>query len=156
MGRSRELAIGLTMLIGGLVVVGVGAILPSKDAIVALGWLLFLPALVSVCGAVFVAVSLARNFEGASPSATVRRIVGLAAVAGLGFALDLGAASILSQLPDSLAGLNAPFVPGSTVALSAFVIGGMGLPLGLVVGAVAALLWWSLRGRRQRFRIPQG
>jgi hypothetical protein len=152
MGRRRRLVIGLIMLIGGLVVVAIGTIFPSSDPLVALGWLLFVPVLVSVCGTVFVFVSLARSVEGATRSAAVYRIVGLAAVAGLGLALGYGEAGILSQVPDSLAGLNGPFVPGSAQGLSAFFLSGVGLLVGLVIGAVCALVWWSLRGRH----LPPG
>jgi hypothetical protein len=147
MGRRRQLVIGLIMLIGGLVVVGIGTIFPSSNPVVALGWLLLVPFLVSFCGTIFVFVSLARSIVGARRSAAVYRIVGMAAVAGLGLALDFGAAGILSQVPDSLAGLNGPFIPGSAEGLSAFLLSGIGLSTGLVIGAIAALVWWSLRGR---------
>ena len=147
MGRHRQLVIGLIMLIGGLVVVAIGAIFPSSDPLVALGWLLFVPVLVSLCGTVFVFMGLARHIERAPRSATIYRILGLAAVAGLGLALGYGAAGTLSQVPDSLAGLNGPFVPGSAQGLSTFFLGGIGLSTGLVIGAIAALVWWSLRGR---------
>jgi hypothetical protein len=148
MGRRRQLAIGLILLIAGLVVVAIGMMLPSNDPIVALGWLLLLPVLVSTTGAVFTSVSLARSFDGGSPFATVRRIVGLPAVAGLGLALGYGAAGLLSQVPDSLAGLNGPFVPGSAPGLSAFFLGGVGLSMGLVIGTIAAIIWWTTRRRR--------
>jgi hypothetical protein len=147
MGRRRQLVVGLFMLIGGLVLVAIGTIFPSSNPLVALGWLLLAPLLVSFCGTVFVFVSLVRSAERARRSAAVRRIVGLAAVAGLGLTLGFGAAGILSQVPDSLAGLNGPFVPGSAPGLGAFILGGVGLSTGLVIGAVDALVWWSFRGR---------
>jgi hypothetical protein len=145
MGRRRQLVIGLVMLIGGLVVVAIGTISASNDPLVALGWLLVVPLLVSFCGAVFALVSLARSIGRVRRSAAVYRIVGLAAVAGLGLALGFGAAGIVSQAPDSLAGLNGSFVPGSAPGLSAFILSGVGLSAGLVIGAVAASIWWSLR-----------
>jgi hypothetical protein len=120
MGRRRQLVIGLIMLIGGLVVVAIGTIFPSSNPLVALGWLLLVPSLVSLCGTIFVFVSLARRTERVRRSAEVYRIVGLAAVAGLGLALGFGAAGIVSQVPDSLAGLNGAFVPGPAPGLSAF------------------------------------
>jgi len=135
------------MLVGGLVVVAIGTIFPSSDPLVALGWLLLVPLLVSFCGTIFVFVSLARSAGRARRSAAVYRIVGLAAVAGLGLTLGFGAAGIVSQVPDSLAGLNGAFVPGSAPGLSAFILGGAGLSVGLMVGAVDALVWWSFRGR---------
>ncbi|MDQ1547331.1 MAG: hypothetical protein QOH69_2235 [Actinomycetota bacterium] len=147
MGRRRQLVIGLIMLIGGLVVIAIGTIFPSTDPLVALGWLLFVPVLVSICGTVLVFVGLARQIERAPRSAAIYRILGLAAVAGLGLALGYGAAGILSQVPDSLAGLNGPFVPGSAQGLSALFLIGVGLLVGLVIGAVVGLIWWSLRGR---------
>jgi hypothetical protein len=135
------------MLIGGLAVVAIGTVFHSSDPLVALGWLLLVPLLVSLCGAIFVFVPLARGSAGVGRSSTVYRIVGLAAVAGLALTLAFGAAGIVSQVPDSVAGLNGSFVPGSAPGLAAFVLGGIGLSTGLVVGAVAALVWWSVRGR---------
>jgi hypothetical protein len=148
MGRRRQLAIGLIMLIGGLVVVAIGTIFPSSDPLAALGWLLVVPLLVSLCGAIFVFVSLARSLGRVGRSAAVYRIVVLAAVAGLGLALGFGAAGIVSQVPDSLAGLNGSFVPGSAPGLDAFILSGVGLSAGLVMGAVAASIWWLLRATR--------
>jgi MFS family permease len=147
MGRRRQLVIGLTMLIGGLVVVAIGTIFPSSNPLVALGWLLLVPLVVSVCGAIFVFVSLARSSENVGRSAAVYRIVGLAAVAGLGLGLGFPAAGIVSQIPDSVAGLNGSFIPGSAPGLGSFLCGGVGLSVGLVIGAVDALVWWSFRGR---------
>jgi hypothetical protein len=147
MSRRRQLAIGLIMLIGGLVVIAIGTSFPSSNPLVALGLLLLVPLLVSSCGTIFVFVSLARRPKRVRRSATVYRILGLGAVAGLGLALGFGAAGILSQVPDSLAGLNGPFVPGSAVGLGAFILGGIGLSGGLVIAAAAALIWWSFRGR---------
>lgn len=147
MSRRHQLVIGLVMLIGGLSVVAIGTIFPSSNPLVALVWLLLVPLLVSFCGAIFVFVSLARSSGRVRRSAAVYRIVGLAAVAGLGLALGFGAAGIVSQVPDSVAGLNGSFVPGSAPGLSAFLLGGVGLSMGLVIGAVGALVWWSFRGR---------
>jgi hypothetical protein len=147
MGRRRQLIIGLILLIGGLVVVAIGTIFPSSNPLVALGWLLLVPSLVSFCGTIFVFVSLVRSIEGARRSAAVYRIVGLASVAGLGLTLGFGAAGIVSQVPDSLAGLNGAFVPGPAPGLSAFIFDGIGLSVGLVLGAVAALTWSAFRAR---------
>jgi hypothetical protein len=147
MGRHRQLVIGLIMLIGGLIVIAIGTIFPSNNPLVALGWLLLVPALVSFCGTIFVFVSQARSIEGARRSAAVYRIVGLAAIAGLGLALGFGVAGIASQVPDSLAGLNGSFVPGPAPGLAGFLCCGIGLSVGLVIGAMDALVWWSFRGR---------
>jgi hypothetical protein len=147
MGHRRQLVIGLIMLIGGLIVVAIGTIFPSGNPVVALGWLLLVPVLVSFCGTICVFVSMARSTESVRRSAAVYRIVGLTAMAGLGLALGFGALGIVSQVPDSLAGLNGAFVPGPAPGLSAFFLGGVGLSMGLVVGAVDALVWWAFRGR---------
>jgi hypothetical protein len=127
MGRRRQLVVGLIMLVGGLVVVAIGTIFPSGNPLVALGWLLLVPVLVSFCGTIFVFVSLARNTKRVRRSAAVYRILGLTAVAGLGLALGFGAAGIVSQVPDSLAGLNGAFVPGPAPGLSTFILGGVGV-----------------------------
>ncbi|HEX4057673.1 MAG TPA: hypothetical protein VHX87_05085 [Galbitalea sp.] len=145
MRHRRQLIIGLIMLIGGLVVVAVGAIHPSADPLVAIVYLQGIPALVASCGTVFVFVSLRK--APATQSASVYRIARLAAVAGLGFALAYGAASGLSQVPDWLAGLNARFIPSSTSALEELALGGIGLLTGPLIGAVAARVWWAFRGR---------
>jgi hypothetical protein len=147
MGLRHQSVIGLVMLIGGLTVVAIGTIFPSSNPLVALGWLGFVPLAVSFCGAVFVFVRLARSSESVGRSAAVYRIVGLAAVAGLGLGLGFPAAGIVSQVPDSVAGLNGSFVPGSAPGLAAFFLCGVGLSMGLVIGAVTALVWWSFRGR---------
>lgn len=147
MRRRHQLVIGLVMLIGGLTVVAIGTIFPSSNPLVALVWLLLVPLVVSFCGAIFVFVRLARSSESLGRSAAVYRIVGLAAVAGLGLGLGFPAAGIVSQVPDSVAGLNGSFVPGSAPGLAAFLCGGVGLSMGLVIGIVAALVWWSFRGR---------
>jgi hypothetical protein len=149
-GRRRQLVIGLITLIGGLVVIAIGTIFPSSDPLVALGSLLLVPLVVSFCGTIFVFVSLARSTGSVRRSVAIYRFVGLAAVAGLGLALGFGAAGIVSQLPDSLAGLNGRFVPGSAAGLGAFIVGGVGLSAGLVIGAVDALVWWSFRRRHLR------
>jgi hypothetical protein len=147
MRRRRQLIIGLIMLIGGLVVDAIGAIYPFADPLVALGYLLFVPILVSICGTVFVLVGLARSTRKATRSASVQRIARLAAVAGLGLAIGYAEAALLSQVPDSLAGLNGPFIPSTAPAIQVLVIGGIGLSMGLLIGAVAARAWWAFRGR---------
>ena len=147
MRRRRQLFIGLVMLAGGLVVDAIGATYPFADPLVALGYLLVVPILVSICGTVFVFVSLARSTRKATRSASVYRTARLAAVAGLGLALGYGTAGLLSQVPDSLAGLNGPFIPSTAPAIQLFVLGGIGLSMGLLIGAVAARVWWAFRGR---------
>jgi hypothetical protein len=147
MSRHRQFAVGLFMLIGGLVVVAIGAIHPLADPFVAIVYLLGVPALVASCGTVFVFVSLARSKAPATRSASVYRIARLAAVAGLGLALAYGAASSLSQVPDWLAGLNGRFIPSSSSALGELALGGIGLLMGLLIGAVGALVWWAFRAR---------
>lgn len=147
MRRRRQLIIGLIMLIGGLVVVAIGAIYPLADPLVAIVYLLGVPALVASCGTTFVFVSLARSKAPATRSASVYRTARLAAVAGLGLALAYGAAALLSQVPDWLAGLNGRFIPSSTSALEELALGGIGLLTGLLIGAVAARLWWAFCGR---------
>jgi hypothetical protein len=147
MRRRRQLIIGLIMLIGGLVVVAIGAIHPSADPLVAIVYLLGIPALMASCGTVFVLVGLARSKAPATRSASVYRIARLAAVAGLGLALAYGAASGLSQVPDWLAGLNGRFIPSTAPAIQEFVLGAIGLSTGLLIGAVAARVWWAFRSR---------
>jgi hypothetical protein len=142
----RSFAIGRILLIGGLVVVAFGTIFPSSNPVMALGWLLLAPSLLSCCGATFVFVSLARSAEAASRSGTVYRIIGSAAIAGLGLALAYGVAGTLSQLPDTLAGLNGPFIPGRA-SPSMFFLSGVGFAVGIVIGTIDALVWWRLRGR---------
>lgn len=149
-GRRRQLVVGLILLAGGLVVLAIGTIFPSNDPLVALGWLLLVPLLVSLCGTVLVFISLVRNKGSVRQPATVYRIVrivGIAAVAGLGLSLGYGVAGFLSQVPDSLAGLNGPFVPGSGPGLSGLFLCGMGLAAGLLIGVGAALTRWLSRRR---------
>jgi hypothetical protein len=154
MSRHRQLALGVILLITGLVVIALGAIFPSSSPLVALGWLFAVPSLFSLCGAVFVVVSLARSTGTAKPCAMVNRIISSGAVAGLGLALGWGAAGALSQVPDWLAGLNGSFVSGSALGISAFVLAGIGLATGLMVGALVAILWWSQARRSQARRSP--
>jgi hypothetical protein len=147
MSRHRQFVIGLIMLIGGLVVVAIGAIHPSTDPLVAIVYLLGVPALVASCGTIFVFVSLARSKAPATRSASVYRIARLAAVAGLALALAYGAASGVSQVPDWLAGLNGRFIPSSSSALGELALGGIGLLMGLVIGGGGAQVWWAFCGR---------
>lgn len=150
----RQLVPGLVLLIVGLLVVAIGAVVPSSDPVVALGWLLLVPMLVSFVGTVLLFLGLARNPSGGWRFAGTSRIVGLSAVAGLGLALAFGAAGILSQVPDSLAGLNGPYVPGSGSALSAFFLCGLGVLAGALIGVVASvLLRWFRPGRLERRSI---
>jgi hypothetical protein len=143
MGHRRQLVVGLILLAGGLVVVAIGATYAFADPVVALGYFVVVPSLVSCCGIVFIVVGLARSTR----STLVYRIVGVSAMCGLGLALGFGAAGILSQVPDSLAGLNGAYIPGSAPGIGVFVLGGIGLSVGLVIGAVASLVWWAYRGR---------
>jgi hypothetical protein len=147
MRRRRQLYIGLILLIGGLIVDAIGAIYPFADPRVAMGYLLVVPILVSICGTVLVFVTLAPSTIKATRSASVYRIARLAGVAGLGLTLGYGAAGILSQVPDSLAGLNGPFIPSAVPAIEMLALGGIGLSMGLLIGAVAARVSWALRGR---------
>lgn len=147
MHHRRQFVIGLILLIGGLVAIAIGVVFPFTDPVVALGWLLFVPMLVSLCGAVLVFLSLARSTEKVRLSTAVYRITALAAVAGVGLELGYGALGFLSQVPDSLAGQNGAFIPGSAPGLSVFFLVGLGWAAGLVIGAVTALVWWRIRGR---------
>jgi hypothetical protein len=140
------------MLIGGLVVVAVGAIHPVTDPVVAIVYLQGVPGLVASCGTVFVFVSLARSNEPATRSSAVYRIARLAAVAGLGLALAYGAASGLSQVPDWLAGQNGRFIASSSSALQELALGGIGLVMGLLLGGAGAQAWRVFRGRH----LPSG
>jgi hypothetical protein len=152
MSRHRQFVLGLIMLTGGLVVVAIGAIHPSTDLLVAIVYLLGVPALVASCGTIFVFVSLTRSKAPATRSGSVFRIARLAAVAGLALALAYGAASGLSQVPDWLAGLNGRFIPSSSAALGELALGGMGLLMGLLIGGGGAQAWWAIRGRH----LPSG
>jgi hypothetical protein len=143
MSRHRQLAIGLSALIGGLAAIAIGTIFPSSDAVVALGWLLLLPLLVSLCGVIFISVSLARSIGAVGRSVAGCRIVGLTASVCLGLGFGYGALGIVSQVPDSLAGLNGAFVPDSAPGLGVFVCSGVGLLAGLMIGAVEAIIWRS-------------
>jgi hypothetical protein len=117
MSRRHQLAIGWLLLIAGLVVVAIGTIFPSRNPTVALGWLLVAPLIVSLSGVIFVLIGLARFADLVRQSAAGYRIIGLTAIAGLGVGLGFPAAGILSQIPDSTAGLNGSFVPGSAPGL---------------------------------------
>ena len=144
------------MLVGGLAIVAVGGIFPSSDPVVALGWLLFVPVQVSLCGVVFVFVGLARGLGRAIRTSAAFTIVRLSAVAGVGIALGYLAAGIASQVPDSIAGLNGPFVPGASPALGVFLLCGIGLSAGLLVGAVAVLVLRFFRSRRPPAEVIAG
>lgn len=149
MGSHRQLAVGVILLAAGLVVVAIGTVFPAADPVVALGYLLAAPMLVSFCGTVVIVVAVARGITKARRSAPASRIVGLSAVAGLGLYVGYGVAGVLSQVPDSLAGLNGPYVPGSAPGIAAFELAGFGLFAGLVIGAVVALVWRAYRRRHE-------
>jgi hypothetical protein len=149
MGPRHQLTVGFVLLAAGLVVVAIGTVLPAADPVVALGYLLAAPMLVSFCGTIVVVVALARSITKARRSAPASRTVGLSAVAGLGLYLGYGVAGILSQVPDSLAGLNGPYVSGPAPGIAAFELAGFGLFAGLVIGAVIALVWRTYRRRHE-------
>jgi hypothetical protein len=122
-------AIGLGTIITGVVTVTVGTVVASHDLFVGLILLLLLPLSASSCGAMMAMIGVVRTPEDPSRSSVVRRIVGAAALAGVGFGFGYPALGILSQLPDYAAGLNGAFLPGSL--LSDFFLPGVGLLVGL-------------------------
>ena len=64
----------------------------------------------------------------------------LVALVGLALGLSFPVAGIISQIPDSLAGLNAEFVPGPAPAIGAIAFAVIGLAVGLAVGAIGSIL----------------
>lgn len=116
--RRLPLALGLVLLVSGVVVVAFGAMVQSEDPVVALGWLLTLPLLMSMCGCAFLIASHFGISEYNSDLARRRPLV-LVALVGLALGLSFPAAGVISQIFDSAAGLNAEFVPGPGDRLSA-------------------------------------
>ena len=145
MNGTRQVAIGLGVMIAGLVAVAVGVVVGSHDLFVGLILLLLVPLSVSSCGAVLALIGLVRQPEGRSRSAVIRRITGGAALACVGSGFGYGALGSLSQLPDYAAGLNGAFLPED--GLSLFLFAGMCLLAGLGSGILVALIWWMIRGR---------
>jgi xanthine/uracil/vitamin C permease (AzgA family) len=151
MRHSRLFVTGLILLVGGMAVIAIGSASPTNDPVVALGWLTLAPLLVSLCGTVLVFVSLVRRSARSTRGSARYRIVRLFAVAGLGLGLAYPVAGILSQVPDSVAGLNGTYVyvpplPGVLLCC------GVGLFVGVAVGALAAWVWLSLHARQPRAR----
>jgi hypothetical protein len=145
MSPQRQPAIGLGIMIAGLVAIAVGVVVASHDLFVGLILLLLVPLSVASCGAVVALIGLVRQPEGRSRSSLVRRIIGGAVLACVGSGLGLGALGTLGQLPDYAAGLNGAFLPPS--GLSIFLSAGMCLLVGLGAGILIALIWWKMRGR---------
>ena len=145
MNPQRQVAIGLGIMIAGLVALAVGVVVGSHDLFVGLILLLLVPLSVAFCGAVVALIGLVRQPEARSPSGVIRRIIGGAVLACVGSGFGFGALGILGQLPDYAAGLNGAFLPEDGLSLSLFA--GMCLLAGLGSGTLAALIWWKLRGR---------
>lgn len=137
--RRLPLALGLVLLVSGVVVVAFGAMVQSEDPVVALGWLLTLPLLMSMCGCAFLIASHFGISEYNSDLARRRPLV-LVALVGLALGLSFPAAGVISQIFDSAAGLNAEFVPGPAPAIGAITFAMSGLAVGLVVGAIGSTL----------------
>jgi hypothetical protein len=147
MRSNRQLVTGLALILAGLVVVELGSIVASRDVFTGLVLLLVLPLAVSFCGAVLVFIGLARRPRSTSRARFMRRIVGLATVAGLGLALGFPALGTLGQLPDYASGLNGTFLSSSAAGIATFVIVGVGVLAGAGSGVLIALIWWVTRGR---------
>lgn len=127
------------MMIAGVVAVAVGAAVASHDLFVGLILLLLVPLFVSFCGAVVTLIGLVRKPEGRSRFSLDRRIIGVSALIGVGYGFGFPALATLGQLPDYAAGLNGTYLPPS--ALSALLLPGVGLLVGLAMGIVVALIW---------------
>ena len=149
MNPQRQLAIGLGMMIAGLVAIAVGVAVASHDLFVGLILLFLVPLSVSSCGVVVALIGLVRQPDARSRSAVIRRIIGGAVLACVGSGFGFGALGTLSQLPDWAAGLNGAYLPED--GLSLFLSAGMCLLVGLASGALIALIWWLIRGRH----VPQ-
>jgi len=145
MNPARQVAIGLGVMIAGLVAIAIGVAVAPHDLVVGLILLLLVPLSVSFCGAVLALIGLVRQPEARSRSAVLRRIIAEAVLAAVGSGFGFAALSTLSQLPDWFAGLNGTFVPED--GLSLFPFTGMCLLVGLGSGSLIALIWWTRRGR---------
>ncbi|HEY4269447.1 MAG TPA: hypothetical protein VGM94_14790 [Galbitalea sp.] len=146
MAGRRLILIGFCAIAVGLLVIGVVAIAATTNLFVGLIVLLLTPLLIAFCGTVLVFFGLFRT-HGSNWAGAVRRLIGLAAVAGMGGGLAWGALGVLSQLPDYAAGLNGAFMSGAWAITSTLVIMGVGLAAGGSVGAVIALIWWNAHRR---------
>ncbi len=147
MKSNHQLVLGLGLIVAGLVIVGVSNLVVSSDVFLGLVLLLLIPLAISFCGAVVAFIGLLRTPENASRFRAVRRIIGLAAIAGVGLGLGFPALGILSQLQDYAAGLNGAFISGSSAGFGAYFLVGAGLLAGLCAGVLVALVWWVIRGR---------
>ena len=145
MNPHRQVAIGLGIMIAGLVAIAAGVVVASHDLLVGLILLLFVPLSVSFFGAVVALIGLVRQPEARSRSAVIRRIIVGAALACVGSGFGFGALGTLSQLPDWFTGANGAYLPED--GLSLFLFAGICLLVGLGSGAVIALSWWTIRGR---------
>jgi hypothetical protein len=145
MNPSRNIALGLGMIVAGVLALVVGAVVASHDLFVGLILLLIVPLSISFCGAIVTLIGRVRRHDARRRASIVRTIVGVAALAGLGFGFGYSALGALSQLPDYAAGLNGEYLPPST--LSVLLLPGVGLLVGLVLGILVALTWWAAEGR---------
>jgi hypothetical protein len=146
MSPSRQLAIGFVMTIAGLAAVEVGVLVASHDLIVGLILLLIVPLSVSFCGVVVTLIGLVRLPDGRNRFSLNRKIIGVGALAGSGYAFGFSALGSLSQLPDYFAGLNGAFQPDAGLAVFLFV--GASLLVGLGLGVLVALIWRKAGGRQ--------
>jgi xanthine/uracil/vitamin C permease (AzgA family) len=145
MPRSRLVAIGLGIMIAGLVTLMAGVVVASHDLLVGLILLLLVPMAVSFCGATVTLIGLVRQSAGRGRSSIFRTIIGVAACAGLGYGFGFPVLGTLSQLPDYAARLNGTYLPeGPTVLLFPAAC----LLVGLVTGIPAALIWQKTQGNR--------
>ena len=145
MNGTRQLTIGLGIMLAGFVALAVGVLVASHDLFVGLILLLVVPLSVSSCGAVLALIGLVRQPETGSRSAVIRRIIGGAALACVGSGFGYGALATLSQLPDWVSGDNGPYLPEDGPSLLLFA--GTCLLAGLGSGTLIALGWWAVRGR---------
>ncbi|MCT9820810.1 hypothetical protein N3K63_10995 [Microbacterium sp. W1N] len=122
-----------------MLVVSVGALVQSESRAVALGWLLTVPLGASVCGCAFLIASLVGADKSDSRLARYRPSV-LVGLIGLALGLAFPAAGIISQIPDSTAGLNGEFVPGPAPAIGSIAFAAIGLAVGLGVGTIGSAL----------------
>jgi len=148
MTRTRQIIVGLGVLIAGLVALAVGELVGSNDLVVGLVLLLILPQAVSFGGAVVALIGLARHPTAPSGASPIPRIIGGVALAGVGVACGYTALATLSQLPDYAAGLNGVYAPPTFLAMILFPA--VGLAVGLAIGGLVAFLWWVAEGRRAR------
>ncbi|HWU32422.1 MAG TPA: hypothetical protein VN108_06090 [Marmoricola sp.] len=132
MTGRRILAAGPIFVIVAVAVISAGAIWPSADRVVALGVMLLLPLLAAIAGCVVLVIALTRSRK-ADAAVPVGRILAVAALVGLVLAFGFGALGIVSQIPDTMAGFNGSYVPGSAPGLAALTLGSEGVVAGLPV-----------------------